>query len=196
MYNVNRKTEVQIMLYKFNILKQPVLYIVLFIIFTVSVFSCSARDSMTKEYVQNILKNPPSAEYVENLVEETRYGCVTVPAKSFWQRWMVGLTFTEENCSVVVQPNNTVVVSFLGDKAIPVVSINKKNFYTDTFLTELGNNQVLIVQHQKGRVVSVTQTIYDENNNVVYGKSGKGDFIKECHIGVNNKSNSPQNCKF
>ena len=181
----------------FNILKQPILYIVLFAMFlTAFAFSCSARNAMTKEYVQSILQNPPPAEYVENLVEETRYGCVAVPAKSFWQRLMVGLTFTEESCSVVVQQNNTVVVSFLGSKAIPVVSINKKNFYTDTFLAELGNNQVLIVQHQRGRVVSVTQTIYDKENNVVYGKSGKGDFIKECHIGINNQLNNSQTCPF
>ena len=181
----------------FNILKKPVLYIVIFVMFfTTFVFSCTTRNNMTREYVQNILQNPPPAEYVENLVEETRYGCVAVPATSFWQRLMVGLTFTEESCSVIVQPNNTVVVSFLGSKAIPVVSINKNNFYADIFLTELGNNQVLIVQHQRGRVVSVTQTIYDEENNVVYGNSGKGDFIRECHIDINNQSNSSQTCRF
>ena len=68
---------------------------------------------------------------------------------------------------VTVNPDNTVEVSFLGDGVIPVVSTSTEGFVTDIFVGELGNDEVLIVQHHQGEVVSITQTIYDENGNVV-----------------------------
>ena len=97
---------------------------------------------------------------------------------------MVGFEITGENCSVMVKRDNTVTVSFLGDAVIPLVSTSTENRRTDTFVGGLGNGQVLIVQHHRGEVVSLTQTVYDENGDVVYGRSGNGDYIRECHFGM------------
>ena len=100
------------------------------------------------------------------------------------QRLMVGFETTGESCSVTVNRDNTVRVSFLGDAAIPVVSTSTARYRTDIFIGELGNDQVLIVQHRRGDVVGITQTVYDENGDVVYGRSGVGEYIRECHLGM------------
>ena len=89
-----------------------------------------------------------------------------------------------ESCSVTVGENNTVKVSFLGDVVTSVVSTSTGQHRTDIFIGELENNQVIIVQHHQGVVISVTQTVYDQKGNVVYGKSGQGEYIKECHFGM------------
>ena len=70
------------------------------------------------------------------------------------------------------------------DVVTSVVSTSTGQYRTDIFIGELGNNQVIIVQHHQGMVVSVTQTVYDKKGNVVYGKSGQGEYIKECHLGM------------
>ena len=100
------------------------------------------------------------------------------------QRLMVGFEVTGESCSVTVNEDNTVAVSFLGDASIPLVSTSTENRCTDIFIGELENDQVLIVQHHRGEVVSLTQTIYDEKGDVVYGRFGNGDYIRECHFGM------------
>ena len=134
---------------------------------------------LTKTHVQAFL-NPNSSSPQEVLKTETAYGCVTVPAESTWQNMWVGLKFTGEICVVTVRPNNTVSVSFLGDSVIPVKSTSTQQYKTDLFVGELNNNQVLVVQYlPDGRVISVTQTVYNQNNQVVYGVV-KGSFIKEC----------------
>ena len=69
----------------------------------------------------------------------------------FVQRLVVGVEKTGESCSVTVNPDNTVEVSFLGDGVIPVVSTSTEGFVTDIFVAELGNDEVLIVQHSSGR---------------------------------------------
>ena len=97
---------------------------------------------------------------------------------------MVGFETTGESCSVTVNRDNTVRVSFLGDAVIPVVSTSTERYPTDIFIGELGNDQVLIVQHHRGDVVGITQTVYDENGDVVYGRSGVGEFIRECSLGM------------
>ena len=115
---------------------------------------------------------------------ETLEGCVSAPAKSFLQNLLVGEKFTGETCSVTVKPNNTVTVSFLGNIDIPLADTATAEYSTDIFLNEIEENGVVIVQHVHGRVVSVTQTVYDGNGYVVYGGYGKGNFIKSCVFGV------------
>ena len=68
------------------------------------------------------MSNPPRNQ--EKLKAETLHGCVYIPAKGFVQRLVVGVEKTGESCSVTVNPDNTVEVSFLGDGVIPVVSTN------------------------------------------------------------------------
>ena len=142
----------------------------------------SAVQPLTRENNRKLLENPPQNQ--EQLQTGTFYGCVHVPATDFIQRIMLGFERTGETCSVTVAEDNTVEVSFLEEIVIPVVSTSNSQYRTDIFIGELANNQVLIVQHHQGEVVSVTQTIYDKNDVVVYGKSGQGDSIKECHFGM------------
>ena len=142
----------------------------------------AAAQPLTRSYLQGLLSNPPLNQ--EKLRSGTRHGCVHIPARGFIQRLMVGFEITGESCSVTVNEDNTVAVSFLGDASIHLVSTSTENYLTDTFGGELENGQVLIVQHHRGEVVSLTQTVYDENGDVVYGRSGDGDYIRECHFGM------------
>ena len=152
------------------------------ILFAVSCGGSSSVQSLTRENTKKLLGNPPQNQ--EKLKTGTFIGCVHIPATGLIQDLMVGFERTGESCSITVNEDNTVQVSFLGDTAIPIVSTNTDQYKTDTFIGELENNQVLIVQHHQGEVGSVTQTIYDKNGDVVYGKSGEGDIIKECHFGL------------
>ena len=132
----------------------------------------------TKSYIQQILNSTSSVQEV--LTQEIAYGCVTVPAQGTWSNMWSGLNFTGERCWVKVGPNNTVSVSFLGSHFIPVKSTSTPQYRTDIFVAELANNQVLMVQYlPDGRVISITQTVYNQYNQVVYGQVD-GDFIKEC----------------
>ena len=149
---------------------------------------CAAGERMNEGYFRRLLSNPPRNQ--EKLKAETLHGCVYIPAKGFVQRLVVGVEKTGESCSVTVNPDNTVEVSFLGDGVIPVVSTSTEGFVTDIFVAELGNDEVLIVQHHQGEVVSITQTIYDENGDVVYGRSGVGEFIRECNFAMTSSERS------
>ena len=152
------------------------------VFFFITNCSGSVAHPMTRETNRRLLENPPQSQ--EQLRLGTFHGCVHIPATEFFQKLMVGFERTGESCSVTVHENNNVEVSFIEGGATPVVSTSTNQLRTDTFSGELGNNQVLIVQHYRGEVVSLTQTIYDQNGYVVYGKSGEGDYIKECHLGM------------
>ena len=141
-----------------------------------------AQQPLTRSYLQQLLSNP--SQNREQLKAGTYQGCVHVPATGFIQRRMVGFERTGEGCTVTVARTNAVRVSFLGDAVIPVVSTSTARYRTDIFIGELENGQVLIVQHHRGEVVSVTQTVYDEKGDVVYGRSGEGDYIRECSFGM------------
>ena len=134
---------------------------------------------LTKANIQNL--NDSSIRQ-EKLKEETISGCVSVPAKSFFQRIFVGLESTGESCSVTIHSGNKVSVSFLDQKNIQLMSTSSPQVVTDTFVAELDNGEVLIVQQVDGRVVSLTQTIYDSQGVVVYQNSGKGEYIRECRF--------------
>ena len=139
--------------------------------------SCNggSKSPLTRKNIRAALANP--SENQPRLNPKTYEGCESVPAKNFFKKKLVGFDFTGETCSVTVHSGNTVSVSFIDGDPVPVKILSG----TDIYVGELGNNQVLIVQHTTGgEVVSVTQTIYDSEGNVVYGKSGEGDSIKEC----------------
>ena len=150
---------------------------------------------LTRDRVQKLLQNPPQNQ--EKLNPGTFNGCILVPASDFIQKLMVGFELTGETCSATVHQDNSLSGDFLGDTTTLVVSTSMEHIRTDTFIGELKNNQVLIVQHHQGKVVSVTQTIYDKNGTVVYGKFGQGDFIKECNFQMTSseKSSGRKNCK-
>lgn len=140
--------------------------------------SCVHSADHPRRFYQSAPQNP------NTLAPGTYDGCVLVPATDFVQRLMVGFALTGETCSVTVGPNNSIRVDFLGGVEIPLRSTSTERAQTDTFVGELGNDQALIVQHHQGRVVSVTQTIRDGAGGVVYGKSGRGDYIKACDLNM------------
>ena len=144
--------------------------------------SSDAPQPLTRSYLQQLLSNPP--QHREQLKAGTYQGCVHIPATGFIQRRLVGFERTGEGCSVTVNRNNGVRVNFLGDAFIPVVSTSTARYRTDSFIGELENDQVLIVQHRRGEVVSVTQTVYDGQGDVVYGRFGEGEYIRGCNIGM------------
>ncbi len=133
---------------------------------------------LTKNKIRNLLQNPPAD--TERLKEETVSGCISVPARDFFQRLFVGSESTGESCSITVHSNNEISVSFLSQKNIPFISTSRPDTPTDTFTAELDNGQVLIVQHKNRRVVSFTQTVYDQQGMVVYQGYGDGNFIRVC----------------
>ncbi len=159
-------------------------FVFIFVSFLLYALVCQSvsAQSLTRSYLQGLLSNPPRDQ--EKLKPGTRHGCVHIPARGFMQRLMVGFEITGESCSVTVNRDNTVAVSFLGDAVIPLASTSTENLRTDIFVGGLEKDQVLIVQHHRGEVVSLTQTVYDESGDVVYGRSGNGDYIRECHFGM------------
>lgn len=153
------------------------------IIFFAMIGGCrgSVAQPLTKEYVTNLFEVPPQNSV--QLQEETYTGCVHIPARNPVQRLMVGFERTGESCSIIVDQGNTVTGSFVDNRFIPLVSTGFGR-HSDIFLGDLGQDQLLIVQHHQGQVISVTHTVYDKNGHVVYGRSGKGTYIKECHLGM------------
>ena len=152
--------------------------------FSLILVACPGPSSqpLTREHVGNLFNNPAGNQV--KLIEETLMGCVHIPARDPIQRAMVGFQRTGESCSITISRDNNVTVSFVGNNPIPLVSASSGQHTSDIFFGNLGGNQVLVVQHHQGKVVSVTQTVYDNNGHVVYGRSGNGDYIKECHLGM------------
>ena len=152
-------------------------------------------EPLNKGRVRQLSANPPGSQ--ETLQAGTFHGCVHIPARGFVQRIMVGFERTGERCSVTVHRGNTVQVSFLGDAVIPLVSTSTERSRTDLFVGELEADQVLTVQHHRGKVVWITQTVYDANGEVVYGRFGVGDAIRECGIAMatSEKSLDRERCK-
>lgn len=150
------------------------LYLCIFIMISCNRFG----PPLTKDRVQELLRN--SSKNQEKLTPGIFNGCVLVPATDFIQRLLAGAQLNGETCSLSVNRNNTVRVDFLENTIIPVVSASTKQAQTDIFIGQLKNNQLLIIQHYQGAAMSITQTVYDENDIVVYGSSGEGSFIKFC----------------
>ena len=173
-------------------------FLILFFIILNGCANSTASESnnsmfpLTRNKIKNLLENPPTR--FEKLEEETISGCVSVPARGFFQKLFVGLESTGESCSITIHPNNKISVNFLSQKNIPLISTSQPGIPTDTFVAELDNGQVLIVQQVKGRVVSVTQTIYDSQGTVVYQNSGEGDFIRECQPYMTNSEKRDGQC--
>ena len=136
-----------------------------------------------------------SSGHQKKLKEETISGCISVPATSFFQRIFVGSESTGESCSVTIHPGNKVSVSFLDQKNIQLISTSNPQVITDIFVAELDNGEVLVVQHVEGRVVSLTQTVYDSQGRVVYQNSGKGDYIRECRFYMTTSEKAAGRCQ-
>ena len=140
--------------------------------------STSEEGRLTKSYIRKLMLNPPANQ--ERLEVKTYQGCVHVPAKNFVQRTMVGFRRTGETCTITLGENNTAKISFWGDQVISLISMSTERTPSDLFVAELDNEQVLLVQHHQGEVVSLTHTVYNGRGGVVYGGSRGGQIIKEC----------------
>ncbi len=131
---------------------------------------------------------------VPSLGIRTYRGCESVPARGLLQRLFVGFEFTGASCSVAVVAGNSVRVSFMDDDIVPLAPYPSSDghFNSDILIGELDNSDVLIVQHDfNGHVRSVTQTIRDSSGALVYGRSGSGDYIRECLV---HRENPPRPC--
>ena len=116
----------------------------------------------------------------EKLKAGTFQGCVYITATNFIQKIMVGFKFTGEICDIEVNEDNTVKVSFLRDEAISLVGVKIEDDYKDLFIGDLENNQALVIEHYKGALVSVIQTSYDKNGDLIYGSFERDKYIKRC----------------
>ena len=153
------------------------LFIVFFIV------SCGGPDaqslSLTREDIRRLLQNAHLGQ--EQLKSGTYHGCIHIPAEGFIQSKFVGFKRTGESCSITINENNTINVNFLEEVTVSLASVSIDVHRANIFIGELENNQVLVVQHHQGEVVSVTQKMYHRNDVVVFGQS---DYIKECHFGM------------
>ena len=152
---------------------------------------CGGREGTvmsTASSAEQTTRQTPSR--VPELKTGTYHGCESVPSNKFFQRLFLGFEFTGESCSVTVVSGNNVTVSCIEDEIVSLAPYPAPdgNSYSDVFIGELNNSNVLVVQHAfSGHVRSVTQTIRDSNGILVYGRSGKGDMIKECVIHQDNQ---------
>ena len=138
----------------------------------------------TKAYIQQTTQNSSA---LPRTFEKTTYrGCEVVPATGNKPQFE-GQEFTGDSCFIKIQSDERAEVSFLGKTTYPL-SLLEKN--SDTFVAQINNNEVLLVQLHRNEVISFTQTDYDTNNHLNYGVSGKGEFIKACLI------NAPSSCTY
>ena len=149
-------------------------------------FNCGRSVSFTKEHIRHIIESRSHSG--PTLSAETYRGCETVPATGTKPQFE-GTEFTGQPCSVTIHPqeavhstahrSQSVEVSFISG---PVALTTLLERGSDTFVTLLNENEVLLIQHRNGRVISVTQTGYDNKGHLNYGLSGDGNFIKSCRL--------------
>ena len=176
---------------KINGMKRS-LPVVLVFLFTSACGEPEGTATSTASRAERTTRQTPSQ--VPDLRIRTYHGCESVPAQAALQRLFVGFELTGESCSVAVVAGNSVRVSFMDDDIVPLSPYPSPdgNFNSDILIGELENSDVLIVQHDfNGHVYSVTQTIRDSSGALVYGRSGSGDYIKECLV---HQENRPRTC--
>ena len=88
------------------------------------------------------------------------------------------------SCSLISVSSSFPSVTTMSQKS----SVMQLPQFVPKALTSDKQLYVLVVQHAfSGHVYSATQTIRDSNGILVYGRSGKGDMIKECVIHQDNQ---------
>ena len=146
--------------------------------------SCSSNQPITQSYIQQVTQKPSTLP--QELKQTTHNGCEVVPATGNKPQFE-GQEYTGETCSIKINSNEKIEASFLN---VEPLSLSLLEGNSDTFITQINNNEVLLLQIHKSQVVSATQTGYDKNNHLNYGLSGKGKFIKACLI------NAPPPCIY
>lgn len=134
---------------------------------------CGAKTSLIQTNIQKI----KSSSNQTKLKTGVYNGCEGVPAKNIIQRWMVGFKFTGHTCSVNIHSDQTISTSLIGSKAYLISEIKG----SDIFIAPLENdNEILIIQHHNGNVVSVSHRTYDTYNTNGNLNFGRGDYLKQC----------------
>ena len=147
--------------------------------------NCRSNQPITQSYIQQITQNPSFLP--QELKNTTHNGCEAVPATGNKPQFE-GQEYTGNPCFVKIHSNEKAEVSFVESEFLSF-SLLKEN--SDTFVAQINNNEVLILQIYKNQVISATQTGYDKNNHLNYGLSGEtGKFIKSCLI------NAPSSCTY
>ena len=96
------------------------------------------------------------------------------------KNFMTGVFITDCDCWAKIKPleNNRISVQsnfWKGKREARVMT--GANFY----LGKLENREVFILQKEVKHII-LTHTAYDADDKLIYGKSGKGEMIKECLI--------------
>ena len=149
----------------------------------------SARpNDLTKQNLTRLLQNPRDAQSV--LIPGSSTGCEHIPTPDPTSSYP-GIEVTGKSCEVTVKKDGRVSVSFLPEDVLVVFLAG-----SDTHLGELQNDGVLVVQHDRSdRPMNVTQTTYDSNGEIIYGRSGRGEFIRAC-ADLGNVSQTCRKAKF
>ncbi len=131
-------------------------------------------EVLNKNYIMQTIRTAPWS--APELKIKTYHGCELVPWKGKKPQ-IEGMEFTNKPCSITVNSDQTVKVSFI-DGGIGVLVLLERD--SDTLVKDISDNEVLLVQYRFDKIVSVTQTDYDDNGNLNYANNGAGDFIKSC----------------
>ena len=141
-------------------------------------------NDLTKQSLTRLLQNPLAARSV--LVPGSYTGCEHLPTPDPTSSYS-GIEVTGKSCEVTVKEDGRVAVNFLSEDVLVVFLAG-----SDTHLGEFRNGGVLAVQSDRSdRPIYVTQTTYDANEEIIYGLSGEGDFIRACA----DLGNFPQTCR-
>ncbi len=129
---------------------------------------------LNRDYIMQTVRSAPFT--TPNLKPATYTGCEVVPWAGV-KRQFEGMEFTGRDCSITVNSDQTVEVSFI-DGGIGTLVLLERD--SDTLVKDISDNEVLLMQHLNGEVVSATHTGYDNDGNLNYASNGAGDFIKAC----------------
>ena len=141
-------------------------------------------NDLTKQNLTRLLQNPLAVRSV--LVPGSYTGCEHLPTPDPTSSYS-GIEVTEKSCEVTVKEDGRVAVNFLSEDVLVVFLAG-----SDTHLGEFRDGGVLVVQSDRSdRPIYVTQTTYDANEEIIYGLSGEGDFIRACA----DLGDFPQTCR-
>ena len=183
-------------------------FVAVFLCFSLFAIGCGNKNPLTRKNIRKLLSNPPRNQ--ERLIPETLYGCLRrpsdrrsrrdrdrrsalnrIPGGFSGQGGVGGFDSGGDSCSVTVVRDDTIEVDFLGNVyPITVVGLGNNEEYDDILVGEVGSNELIVVEHRRGRVESVTHTEYDRDDEVIYGRSGQGEYIQECDLDIRDDDRS------
>ncbi len=99
----------------------------------------------------------------------------------------VGFKSTDKPCYVALRHDegNLWVKSnfWAGEKLADGNALRGEDFY----LGKLDDNGAFVLQLRRDKPVTLTQTTYDARDRLNYAGRGDGNFLRECHLGIDNR---------